>query len=135
MFTSKKLYGFLLLLGDAAVFYLGLFLALALRYQSLPGQAFWRKMWGIHKIPFLYVHFLWILIFYIIGLYDFRALASRKIIYDYVRNNGFSKREKDVFFLLLEGRTMREVEKCLGISHVMVIKYKKKVTRELKILL
>jgi len=82
MFTSKKLYGFLLLLGDAAVFYLGLFLALALRYQSLPGQAFWRKMWGIHKIPFLYVHFLWILIFYIIGLYDFRALASRKIIYE-----------------------------------------------------
>ena len=60
---------------------------------------------------------------------------DRKIIYDYVRNNGFSKREKEVFFLLLEGRTMREVGKCLGISHVMVIKYKKKVTKELKILL
>jgi DNA-binding CsgD family transcriptional regulator len=42
-------------------------------------------------------------------------------------NNGFSKREKDVFGLLLEGYTVREAGEKLGISHVMVVKLKNRL--------
>jgi len=44
-------------------------------------------------------------------------------------NNGFSKREKDVFGLLLEGYTVREAGGKLGISHVMVVKLKNKIIK------
>lgn len=78
MSNSKKKYSLILLLGDLAVFYLSLFLALILRYRGL----FKMGVWKIHSGPFLYVHILWILIFYIIGLYDFKNFASRKNIYE-----------------------------------------------------
>ncbi len=59
--------------------------------------------------------------------------VDRKMLVDYIMNNGFSKREKDVFGLLLEGYTVREAGEKLGISHVMVVKLKNrlidKVTR------
>lgn len=83
MFASKKNYGLiLLLLGDIIIFYLGLFLTLILRSLSLPTEEAWYYLWTIHRIPFIYVHFLWISIFYIIGLYDLKIFASRKIIYE-----------------------------------------------------
>ena len=55
------------------------------------------------------------------------VLVDRKMLVDYIMNNGFSKREKDVFALLLEGHTVREVGEKLGISHVMVVKLKNKI--------
>ena len=78
MRASKKIYGVILLSGDLIVFYLGLFLTLILRYRGL----FDGNIWNIHNRPFLYVHILWILVFYIAGLYDFKTFASRKIIYE-----------------------------------------------------
>lgn len=82
MFASKKNYGLILLSGDIIIFYLGLFLTLAVRSLSLPQEETWQYLWTIHRIPFLYVHFLWILIFYIVGLYDLKTFSSRKIIYE-----------------------------------------------------
>jgi RNA polymerase sigma factor (sigma-70 family) len=58
-------------------------------------------------------------------------LLDKKIVMDEIRNNGFSKKEKAVFFLLIEGRTTREVGKRLRISHVMVSKYKKKLIKDM----
>lgn len=47
-----------------------------------------------------------------------------------VENNGFVRREKEVFSLLLKGYTVREIGKRLDISHVMVVKYKKKIIKK-----
>ena len=59
--------------------------------------------------------------------------VDKKMLIDYIMNNGFSKREKEIFGILLEGYTVRETGKKLGISHVMVVKLKNrlisKVTR------
>jgi RNA polymerase sigma factor (sigma-70 family) len=48
-------------------------------------------------------------------------LNARVLVHD-IQNNGLTKREKEVFNLLLEGLTVREVGNRLGISHVRVVK-------------
>lgn len=53
--------------------------------------------------------------------------ADKKMVFDYIKNNGFSKQEKEVFSLLSAGYTTREIGKKLGISHVMVVKCKKRI--------
>ena len=53
--------------------------------------------------------------------------VDKKMLVDYIMNNGFSNREKGVFKLLLEGYTVREAGEKLGISHVMVVKLKSKL--------
>jgi RNA polymerase sigma factor (sigma-70 family) len=53
--------------------------------------------------------------------------VDKKMLIDYIMNNGFSKREKEVFRLLLEGYTVRETGEKIGISHVMVVKLKNKI--------
>lgn len=72
--ASKYLKGFTLFLGDLGIFYLGLFLTLAIRYQT----AFSAKIWQIHQTPFFFVYLFWILIFYISGLYDLKKFYSLK---------------------------------------------------------
>lgn len=47
---------------------------------------------------------------------------------EYVRKNGFSDKEKQVFFLLLDGHTTREAAEKMRISHVMVVKYRQKIS-------
>ncbi len=41
--------------------------------------------------------------------------------------SGISQREKDVLFFCLEGMTMREIGKRMGISHVSVVKIRNKI--------
>ena len=53
--------------------------------------------------------------------------VDRKMLVEYIMNNGFTKREKEVFNLLLEGHTAREAGEKLGISHVMVVKLKNRL--------
>lgn len=53
--------------------------------------------------------------------------VDRKITIEGIMNNGFTKREKDVFSLLLKGYTVREAGERLGISHVMVVKLKQRL--------
>jgi len=53
--------------------------------------------------------------------------VDRKMLVDHIMNNGFSKREKEVFGLLLDGYTVRETGERLGISHVMVVKLKNRL--------
>lgn len=53
--------------------------------------------------------------------------VERDITIEHIANGGFSRREKEVFFLLLKGYTVREAGEELGISHVMVIKFKKRI--------
>jgi len=44
-----------------------------------------------------------------------------------ILDGGLTEREKEVFLLLLEGYTLREAGKKLGISHVRVIHYRRKI--------
>lgn len=53
--------------------------------------------------------------------------AEENISIDDIKNMGLTESEKKVFLLLLEGNTIREAAGKLGISHVMVLKYKKKI--------
>ncbi len=55
---------------------------------------------------------------------------DRKAVIEDVKNNGFSRREKEVFLLLLEGYTVREIGGKLGISHVMVVKFKQRIIKK-----
>jgi len=52
---------------------------------------------------------------------------DRNLTMDKISNNGLTKKEKVVFLLLLAGYTVREIGKEMGISHVMVVKRKKKI--------
>ncbi|MEK9209492.1 MAG: sugar transferase [Patescibacteria group bacterium] len=72
--ASKHLQKFILFLGDLVIFYLGLFLTLAIRYQT----SFSSKIWQIHQAPFFFVYLFWVLIFYISGLYDLKKFYSLK---------------------------------------------------------
>jgi exopolysaccharide biosynthesis polyprenyl glycosylphosphotransferase len=62
---------FILILGDILIFYLSLILTLILRYGN-----FWTKTFPDHLNPFTVVLILWILIFYIAGIYDKRKLRN-----------------------------------------------------------
>jgi RNA polymerase sigma factor (sigma-70 family) len=50
------------------------------------------------------------------------ADLENKSLVEQIRDNGLSEREKKVFCLCLQGLTVREVGKRLGISHVWVVK-------------
>jgi RNA polymerase sigma factor (sigma-70 family) len=54
-------------------------------------------------------------------------IIEEKLFVDRVMNNGLSKTEKIIFELLYKGFTIREIGKKLNISHVMVLKHKKKM--------
>jgi|SRR3989344_900490 len=62
----------LLLIGDFVLFYGALALTLYIRY----GDAFYGPLLEIHLVPFTVMFFVWIVIFYIAGLYDFYAAQS-----------------------------------------------------------
>ena len=55
---------------------------------------------------------------------------DRRLTIEEIRGNGFTPREKEVFSLLLNGLTVREAGKELGISHVMVVKLKKRIIKK-----
>ncbi|MCQ9208239.1 MAG: sigma-70 family RNA polymerase sigma factor [Omnitrophica bacterium] len=55
---------------------------------------------------------------------------ERKTVFEEIRNNGFTKREKEVLTYLVKGFTVREVGGKLGISHVMIVKYKNRIIKK-----
>lgn len=68
----------MLLLGDIALLYGALYLALIIRYGSFPTQVLWQD----HNLPFLFVNLTWVIIFYIAGLYDVeKSVHPAKIFY------------------------------------------------------
>jgi len=55
---------------------------------------------------------------------------DRDLTIEDIKNNGLTTREKEVFSLLLNGLTVREAGKELGISHVMVVKVKNRIIKK-----
>jgi len=50
-----------------------------------------------------------------------------KILIEEILNDGLTKREKEVLSLCLKGLTVREIGEVLGISHVRVVKLRKRI--------
>jgi len=57
---------------------------------------------------------------------------ENKILIGQIQNNGLTQREKEIFCLSLEGLTIREIGKRLGISHVRVVKLQKRIQGKCK---
>jgi len=53
-----------------------------------------------------------------------------KVTIDDLKKRGLTKREQHVLSSLLKGYTVREIAKEMDISHVMVLKYKKKIIKK-----
>lgn len=66
---SAKLKRFFLFLGDLFILYLSLWLTIAIRY-GLDISKVKNETLTQHFIPFTVVYFVWLIVFYIIGLYD-----------------------------------------------------------------
>ncbi|MBX4198473.1 exopolysaccharide biosynthesis polyprenyl glycosylphosphotransferase [Candidatus Parcubacteria bacterium] len=64
---------FLLFIGDIVIFFISLWLALFLRYLSLPTE----KLLNTHLLPFSILILAWFLVFYIAGLYEKRSIILR----------------------------------------------------------
>ena len=62
----------ILVLGDVLMLYASLFLTLVVRY----GGDFYAQLRDFHFVPFTIIFALWILVFYISGLYDIRHLRN-----------------------------------------------------------
>ncbi len=72
MNSFSKIRSILLLLGDVSLLYCALILTLILRYQQL----FYQQFFANHLTPFTIIFGLWIIIFYVAGLYDFKRLKN-----------------------------------------------------------
>ena len=72
MRPAVKIRQIILAIGDVLVLYLSLVLTLFFRYQTLPSA----EAINLHLRPFTIVFFLWILVFYIAGLYELRRLKN-----------------------------------------------------------
>lgn len=74
----RILKSFILFFGDAAVFYAALSLMILLRYRDLPLAYYF----NIHLVPFSIIFGIWILTFYISGLYELRVVKNSPSFYD-----------------------------------------------------
>lgn len=77
----KKIKRILLLAGDIAILYFALWLTLRMRY----GIAQLPRQWELHFVPFTIVFAVWVIVFYILGLYDLNIAKNTsqffKILY------------------------------------------------------
>jgi exopolysaccharide biosynthesis polyprenyl glycosylphosphotransferase len=69
---SKKIKSFILLAGDIILMYFSLYLALIIRYGGRPSPG----LWHLHFSSFTEIFVIWVLVFYISSLYNFRLSVS-----------------------------------------------------------
>jgi exopolysaccharide biosynthesis polyprenyl glycosylphosphotransferase len=68
---TAKLKQLSLLLGDVAILYASLLITLLIRYEDVSGEIF-----GIHFGPFTLIFAIWLITFYVGGLYDLKTLKN-----------------------------------------------------------
>jgi exopolysaccharide biosynthesis polyprenyl glycosylphosphotransferase len=76
MAMSAKTKGIVLAIGDVVVLYASLIGALALRYHG----GWHREFANTHAIPFSLLFVVWLLLFYISGLYDIRRIPTNMVL-------------------------------------------------------
>lgn len=74
MITPAKNHIFFIFIGDIIVLYISLWVALVARYFEIPKI----YIWNLHFIPFTYLFFVWILVFFIVGLYEQETLFFKE---------------------------------------------------------
>lgn len=72
MDSNIRLRQILILFGDIILLYLSLLITLFLRY----GTYFWEELTSRHLEPFSFIFFVWLVVFYIAGLYELRTLKN-----------------------------------------------------------
>lgn len=72
MYSFSGLKQVVLLIGDAVVLYISLIITLWIRY----GNLFYSELIERHLEPFTIIFVLWLIIFYIAGLYDLKSLKN-----------------------------------------------------------
>ncbi len=72
MDIGNKLKVFLFFVADVVALYAGLFITLFIRYRG----DFYNQFLDAHALPFTIIFALWIVVFYIAGLYDLRRLRN-----------------------------------------------------------
>jgi lipopolysaccharide/colanic/teichoic acid biosynthesis glycosyltransferase len=74
MITGRKKEGILLFLGDILFFIIALWVTLALRYFEAPSEAVFLG----HLIPFTFLFAVWVIVFFIAGLYDKHTVIFKR---------------------------------------------------------
>lgn len=64
---------FLLFFGDVMIFFASLFIMLVIRYREMPATDLFLN----HLVPFSFLFIVWLLVFFIAGLYEKRAVILR----------------------------------------------------------
>ena len=59
--------------------------------------------------------------------YSYSDYLENKLLLEQIEKSGISEREKQIMDLTKEGLTVREIGKRLGISHVRVVKLRKRL--------
>ena len=95
---SLKIRQFILILGDIALLYISLFLALSIRNQEIISEKVWSDHWPIFSIAFV----IWLSVFYITGAYSINNVKNDiKSIMDTARAMGVNiLLAVSVFYLL-----------------------------------
>lgn len=73
MRTLTRFEPLILFLGDILLFYFALWLTLWVRYAEMPGWGIWSQ----HFVPFTLIFALWVLVFFIAGLYEKHTLILK----------------------------------------------------------
>lgn len=72
-----KIKKIILVVGDIAILYLSLYLTLMIRYQGLEIE----ERWAQHFWPFSFIFAIWMIIFYISGIYSLQIARTNWIFY------------------------------------------------------
>ncbi len=78
----KRLKIFLLTLSDILVFYAALILTLIIRYLLIePDYIVFKNSFPLHFIPFSIIFALWLIVFWVAGLYEITKLRNEELFY------------------------------------------------------
>lgn len=72
--ASNRREALLLFVGDALIFFISLWITLALRYLAIPGM----ELFETHLVPFILLFVIWSIVFFISGLYDKHTLLMKE---------------------------------------------------------
>lgn len=97
MSVKSRFYAFTAFVGDIAVMYASLWLALALRYRELPRTDVWEQ----HTTPFSLIFLVWAIVFYIGELYDPKQMHKNfSILQSIVRHQTINGALSILFFYI-----------------------------------
>jgi exopolysaccharide biosynthesis polyprenyl glycosylphosphotransferase len=125
MISSRK-ETFFLMLGDVLCFYIALFAALFIRYQDIPNG----RLLSIHLMPFTILFAIWILVFFIAGLYEKQTILLKKRLPGVIFNSQIANSIlAALFFYALPGFQIAPKTNLflvLALSFILIVYWRKR---------